>query len=267
MIAYASRSFSSNSQDLVDQPQNILSRLRDGTYTVNYQSLWNRIDDQQSTSDVMLTLSSEVDDLLSPSFSPTPSFESFTSSLNDMVGVTNGKSGVSKELDAELAFYRAIVEHGKDFVHILSLRGRFLYVSRRATKSLLEHTEEELVGRSLSEFCHPADLLVVMRDLRNAMPGESIQLLYRFKRKQSGYIWIEARGELTRRLRTTVCLNVKINARPALNNPQATSTKASQSAQNVLCSQDGKNWSDLAAPWTFPTTFGSRGSISGPSSV
>ena len=79
-----------------------------------------------------MAISNEVDELLSPSHfsSPTPSFDSFGSSMD---GITTGK-GSGKETDAELAFYRAIVEHGKDFVHILSLRGRFLYVSRRATK-------------------------------------------------------------------------------------------------------------------------------------
>ncbi|KAI9033312.1 hypothetical protein DFJ74DRAFT_652005 [Hyaloraphidium curvatum] len=183
--------------DLVDQPQNILARLRDGTYTVNYQALWKRDDDQSSSADGPLSITNEVEDLLSPSnsqFSPTPSFESFTSSLND-TGLI-GKNGSGKDVDGELAFYRAIVEHGKDFVHILSLRGRFLYVSRRASAKLLEFSEEELVGRGLSEFCHPADLLVVMRDLRSAVPGDSIQLLYRFKRKRSGYIWLEARGHV-----------------------------------------------------------------------
>jgi len=156
------------------------------------QSLGKHLSDHSSGD--LMAITNEVDELLSPSqFSPTPSFESFASISDAVVPAGKGSSG--KEVDAELAFYRAIVEHGKDFVHILSLRGRFLYVSRRATKNLLEHSEDELVGRSLSEFCHPADLLVVMRDLRSAAPGESIQLLYRFKRKRSGYVWIEARGK------------------------------------------------------------------------
>lgn len=203
----------------------------------------------------MLAITNEVDDLLTPSdFSPTPSFESFASTFNE--GVPKGSA---KDADAELAFYRAIVEHGKDFVHILSLRGRFLYVSRRATKRLLEYSEDELVGRGLSEFCHPADMLVVMRDMRNATSGEPLQLLYRFKRKRSGYIWLEARGEVFGRQKADCEAHQAIS--------QATFTRARRNERNASYFPHGRRPLVRAAPWIFAPMFEIRVLISGPNSA
>ncbi|KAJ3205189.1 blue light receptor [Dinochytrium kinnereticum] len=84
-----------------------------------------------------------------------------------------------------------------DFVHILSLRARFLYASPVAARRILEYTSgAELLGRELHEFVHPADLVSVMRELRTSRPGDNINFICRFKRKFSGYIYLEVNGHI-----------------------------------------------------------------------
>jgi hypothetical protein len=84
-----------------------------------------------------------------------------------------------------------------DFVHILSLRARFLYASPQSCKKLLEYNSQtDLIGHHLHEFVHPADLVSVMRELRTSRVGDSINFLCRFKRKYSGYIYMEITGHV-----------------------------------------------------------------------
>ena len=88
------------------------------------------------------------------------------------------------------------LETYSDFVHILSLRGLFLYAAPSSTERLLEYSAEELMGHPLSEFVHPADLVAVMRELRAATPEDSINFMCRFRRKHSGYMYMEISGHV-----------------------------------------------------------------------
>lgn len=84
-----------------------------------------------------------------------------------------------------------------DFVHVLSLKGSLLYCSPAVTR-ILEYEPSELVGSTLSSLCHPSDVVPVMRQLKDAssVSNPIVKLLYRIRRKHSGYIWLEASGKL-----------------------------------------------------------------------
>ncbi|KAI8846474.1 hypothetical protein BC829DRAFT_398345 [Chytridium lagenaria] len=139
--------------DLVEQPQAILNRCKEGSYMVDY-----KIADDLSRS--------------SKSARSTP----------------QGDSTSPFSLDSYSQPY---------FVHILSLRARFLYASPVAAKRILEYSSGgELLGRELHEFVHPADLVSVMRELRTSRPGDNINFICRFKRKFSGYIYLEVNGHI-----------------------------------------------------------------------
>jgi len=90
-----------------------------------------------------------------------------------------------------------LLDHTGDFVHVLSLKGSFLYVSP-SVKNMLEYEASDLVGKTLQSFCHPSDIVPVMRELKESGSNSqtTINLLYRLKRKKSGYVWIEAQGKL-----------------------------------------------------------------------
>ncbi|KAI8846184.1 hypothetical protein BC829DRAFT_419400 [Chytridium lagenaria] len=98
-----------------------------------------------------------------------------------------------------------LIQNSPDVIHILSSRGILLYASPNAARDILEFESGELIGRNVSKFCHPGDLISLMRDLKTAALGERISVSYRFRRKHSGYIWVEATGlkyEMRNRKRT-----------------------------------------------------------------
>lgn len=63
---------------------------------------------------------------------------------------------------------------------------------------MLEYEPSDLVGKTLQSVCHPSDIVPVMRELKDSSNAAHsvINLLYRFRRKHSGYIWMEAQGKL-----------------------------------------------------------------------
>lgn len=56
----------------------------------------------------------------------------------------------------------------------------------------------ELLALTLPTLLHPADVVPVMRQLKEAGTSSNlaVSLLYRIRRKQSGWIWIEAKGRM-----------------------------------------------------------------------
>ena len=57
-----------------------------------------------------------------------------------------------------------------DFLLVLSLKGSFLYVAP-SVRLVLGYEPHELVGRSISDVCHPADLVPLMRELKEGSVG------------------------------------------------------------------------------------------------
>ncbi|KAK3301535.1 PAS domain-containing protein [Chaetomium fimeti] len=90
---------------------------------------------------------------------------------------------------------KMLLENTDDVIHVLSLKGLFLYLSP-ACKKTLEYDPSDLVGTSLSSICHPSDIVPVMRELKDAQPNTSVNIAFRIRRKHSGYTWFESHGTL-----------------------------------------------------------------------
>ncbi|KAK6860887.1 hypothetical protein PG995_004523 [Apiospora arundinis] len=88
-----------------------------------------------------------------------------------------------------------LLENADDVVHVLSLKGLFLYVSP-SCKSVLEYDGPELVGNPISTICHPSDIISVTRELKGTAAGSTVNIMFRIRRKESGYTWFESRGAL-----------------------------------------------------------------------
>ena len=118
-----------------------------------------------------------------------------TQTILDALG-TKPDVAVGDEISRK-QFNRMLLDHCDDFVHVLSLKGSLLYVSPSSSQ-LLEYSPSELVGNPLSSFCHPSDIVSVLRELKEAgsISQPTISLLYRIRRKDSGYMWLEASGKL-----------------------------------------------------------------------
>ena len=103
--------------------------------------------------------------------------------------IANGESELTKRI-----WDKVLLENTDDVVHVLSLKGLFLYCSP-AIRKVLEYEPQDLVGTALSSVCHPSDIVPVTRDLKE-YSGSSINVVFRIRRKYSGYVWFESHGRL-----------------------------------------------------------------------
>jgi PAS domain S-box-containing protein len=89
-----------------------------------------------------------------------------------------------------------------DFIHVLSLKGLFQYVSP-SVRRVLEYEPEDLLNKNIADICHPSDIVPLMRELKDSthvssdgQPSRNVGLVFRIRRKHSGYVWIECAGRL-----------------------------------------------------------------------
>lgn len=121
------------------------------------------------------------------------------------LGQTMSKEEVSNVLatygvsgDSEIArriWDKVLLENTDDVVHVLSLKGLFLYLSPSSNR-VLEYDPSELVGTALSTICHPSDIVPVTRELKETGSGNAVNVVFRIRRKNSGYMWFEGHGSL-----------------------------------------------------------------------
>lgn len=78
----------------------------------------------------------------------------------------------------------------------------FQYVSP-SVRRVLEYEPEDLLNKNISDICHPSDIVPLMRELKDSThaPAEGgaarlVSLVFRIRRKMSGYVWIECVGRL-----------------------------------------------------------------------
>lgn len=90
---------------------------------------------------------------------------------------------------------RILLENTEDVIHVLSLKGLFLYLSP-SSRNVLEYDASELIGRALSAVCHPSDIVSVTRELKDTSTESTINVVFRIRRKNSGYTWFESHGSL-----------------------------------------------------------------------
>ncbi len=102
--------------------------------------------------------------------------------------IGSGETELSKRI-----WEKVLLENTDDVVHVLSLKGLFLYLSP-ASRKVLEYDACELVGTALSSVCHPSDIVTVTRELKDASSGASVNVVFRLRRKHSGYTWFESHG-------------------------------------------------------------------------
>ncbi|KPI34776.1 White collar 1 protein [Cyphellophora attinorum] len=162
--------------DLVEQPGSVSGKNPDGTYAINYNrsslpayALPPPPDPSSGITDLGQTIPrDEVSQVLST--------------------IGNGESELSKRI-----WDKVLLENTDDVVHVLSLKGLFLYLSP-SSRTVLEYDPADLVGTPLSSVCHPSDIVPVTRELKDSAGGAAVNVVYRIRRKRSGYTWFEAHG-------------------------------------------------------------------------
>ncbi|KAL2836785.1 PAS domain-containing protein [Aspergillus pseudoustus] len=86
-----------------------------------------------------------------------------------------------------------LVENTYDVIFVLSYEGVFLYLSP-SCRTVLEYKSSDLVGKTLSTICHPSDIGPVIRDIRTCTSTDPLSVIYRIRRKRSGFAWFENHG-------------------------------------------------------------------------
>lgn len=89
--------------------------------------------------------------------------------------------------------HHILVENTGDVIFVLSYEGEFLYLSP-SCRTMLEYKPSDLLGKTLSTVCHPSDIGPVTRDLRACTSDDPISVIYRIRRKYSGFTWFENHG-------------------------------------------------------------------------
>ncbi|KAI8997079.1 putative blue-light photoreceptor PCMADA3 [Pilobolus umbonatus] len=175
--------------DLVEQPNSIIEKMKDGTYIMNYHQT-----SALHGYNVHLDSGDEY-------FRELPS-DSVSNQYNEVISLLDAtqidfENLATRDQQFQKEWNKTLLDQCTDFIHVLSLKGLFLYVSN-SCENILEYSPEELVGDSLNSICHPSDIIPVMREIKEASndPDKIVTLLFRIRRKYSGYFWFECRGKL-----------------------------------------------------------------------
>ncbi|KAL4751191.1 hypothetical protein BDW72DRAFT_193172 [Aspergillus terricola var. indicus] len=160
--------------DLVERPEAVTRRNPDGTYVIDYHR-------SQLPAYVVPAADMYRDDhvpaaLLSPR------------QVSDILNIFVRGQSVALNL-----FRHMLVENTDDLIFVLSFESEFLYLSP-SCQTILEYKPSDLRGKTLSAICHPSDIGPVTRDMRTCTTGDPISILYRIRRKESGYTWFENHG-------------------------------------------------------------------------
>ncbi|CDR88349.1 related to white collar 1 protein [Sporisorium scitamineum] len=192
--------------DLVEQPGAILERKDDGSYLVNYRSI----------NDPPPSAILGADEMGKDADAEATKKAAIAADILDLI------HGVGP-CDAK-QWSRVLLENSHDLIYVLSLKGTFLYVSP-SIERILGYTAEEVIGKSISEFCHPSDVVPVFRELKDStsnasiaaaasrnirtegvanpltkggggQAGPRVNLTLRMRHKHDGHRWIESTGKL-----------------------------------------------------------------------
>ena len=217
--------------DLSEQPNAILEKLKDGSYVVDYASPSSQHHHQHSRPALPrerkvnaispVVVSKELKRLLAD--------PAFLRSLPVTTSTTlQSSASVSSIEDPSITqlLYLLLLEASPDFIHVVSLKGSFLYVAP-SVRRVLGYEPDEMVGSCIADYAHPEDVVPLMRELKessatgltsaqptpslpdptnshsapsslSAPPGSprSVDLLFRAKTKMGRYVWVECRGRL-----------------------------------------------------------------------
>ncbi|RCH93163.1 blue light receptor [Rhizopus azygosporus] len=112
-----------------------------------------------------------------------------------LLGNTSTDSGTQRRKE----WNQLVLDQTSDFIHVVSLKGVFLYASSSSYVQL-EYEPHELIGKSLTSFCHPSDIIPVMREIKeaahNSNTDRTVNLIFRIRKKHTGYMWIDCKGRL-----------------------------------------------------------------------
>lgn len=186
--------------DVTEQPNAILQSLHDGTYIVNYSLKEGAPTLGSLTSSRDWKINSAMMSGVSKSFRTVLADTAFIDSVPISTGANASASSavftataaatstiaspttdfsplsphppgqvntLIDPYDGNKPLHMVLLEASPDFIHVLSLKGAFLYVAP-AVRHVLGYEPDELVGKSLADLAHKADIVPLMRELKES---------------------------------------------------------------------------------------------------
>jgi|GEM_PF-1597042 len=90
--------------------------------------------------------------------------------------------------------YRTTIENVADVIYSMTPEGEITFISPNV--SFLGYSESDVVGRNMSEFIHPDDYKMVLDDLKRSIETKiSIISIFRLRKNDGNYLWVEERGD------------------------------------------------------------------------
>ncbi|KAI8593042.1 hypothetical protein BDZ88DRAFT_391544 [Geranomyces variabilis] len=162
--------------------------------------------------------------------------------------------------------YHDLVNASPDFVHILSSRGIILFASACPLLRQTGWEPADLLGTNIVDHCHPADAMLLMREIKQSALRAPVSAAYRFrKRDRSGYVCLDVSGhkyELSNRKKTRC---VVLTARERVWGSLKESALAEQSPPPVVTPSVPALWCKVSATGLFvyvpPSSFPVFGSL------
>ena len=220
--------------DLAEQPGVILDRLRDGTYLLDqrHTTRWNQqlhlpgggslvkleVYDKKKNPVSLppLNMSNTLKSLLRTDLPP----------FNLPATASGAMTSTALSADPSYALSLLLLSHTPDFIHVVSLKGAFLYVAPAVTR-VLGYAPSDLLGCSMADLAHPEDVVPLERQLKEAsiivspagdfdIPSDShhpsasfnilassaqgqprpVDIVFRVRTKDGRFVWLECRGRL-----------------------------------------------------------------------
>lgn len=201
--------------DLIEQPGAVGDRMANGLYKVDYR-------------DMVMPVAANLSNSIGSSSHQEKEAKSGTITEQEVASLVSNNNNNTAECSK---WAQMLLQNSRDMIHVISIKGTFLYVSP-SVEALLGYKAEEMVGKSLSDFCHPSDVVPVYREIKDSTSNATIaaaaaaaqqdnaqvqsrngvvnrlsrkgenqfspqvNLIMRMKHKHCGYVWIENFGKL-----------------------------------------------------------------------
>lgn len=164
--------------DMVDQPNAIMEKMKNGTYAVNYSSL---------------ALPSYLSAGIDEGFQRLPNNPSYQNTVDLFESIM----GKPRNEDSQRDWSQLLIENSDEFIYVLTLKGIILYASP-SSLPLFGYNNEDLMGHSISKICHPSDIVPIMREMKESVNSSdsSLGLTFRTRCSNGQYTWMESVGKL-----------------------------------------------------------------------
>lgn len=101
------------------------------------------------------------------------------------------RQAIEQALRTEEERYRLLTENTSDMICLHEPDGRYIYVSPSA-QPLIGYTPDEMIGTNPYDYFHPDDHEKIRtRSHSLNLDGNTSHVIYRFRRKDSTYVWFE----------------------------------------------------------------------------